>query len=361
MEDTEQTEGPQDTGSRETGGPVDNTHSGPPLYTHSMSRDYIADRTGDLLRTAVNVAREFPRAEIEYVTDPRTGKLTPVICCDGKVLTLPPEVFDEYLDRPVRREGTARFTRVESLIRHVNRFSDEDSAIFANDSITQPSLLAVLDYHEAVNIVGTDATEGADESAIAAQPRFGGHRALFQFPLSDEWRAWTGKDGEPMDMASFARFLEDRIVDVEAVDDPLTLGEALRRFICTVPNGKNIASPSRLMQLATGLKVHEASVVSEVRNLSSGEAQITFDAQHTDDAGAPLDLPGLFIINLPVFKGSEVVYRLAARLRYRKQPTGIVFWYDLWRADLVFTDAFNEVCERVERETGLPLFYGSPE
>jgi hypothetical protein len=361
MENPEQTEGPQDTGSHETGGGSGSRDPLPPTHSHSSHRDYIADRTGDLLREAVNVAREFPRAETGFVDDPRTGTRALFVLRHGDAVPLPASVFDEYLDRPVRRQGVAYLSRVESFIRHVNRFSDEDSAVFANDSNVQPSLTAVLDYHEAVNIEGTDATDGADESATDPQPRFGRHRAVFQFPLSDEWKGWTGKDGEPMDMASFARFLEDRIVDVEAVDDPAQLGEALRRFITTVPNGKNIASPSRLMALATGLKVHEASVVSEVRNLSSGEAQITFDAQHTDAAGAPLDLPGLFIINLPVFKGSNVVYRLAARLRYRKQSTGIVFWYDLWRADLVFTDAFNEVCDRVERETGLPLFYGSPE
>jgi hypothetical protein len=106
--------------------------------------------------------------------------------------------------------------------------------------------------------------------------------------------------------------------------------------------------------------VNERSAVKEAINLSSGEAQVQFAAEHLDDAGQPLRVPGLFLIGIPVFLHGPL-YRIAARLRYRKTPAGLVFFYQLWRADRTFDHAFREACERVRIETELPLLFGRPE
>ena len=71
-------------------------------------------------------------------------------------------------------------------------------------------------------------------------------------------------------------------------------------------------------------------------------------------------MPGLFLIGLPVFRHGQF-YRLAARLRYNKTPAGLIFWFDLWRGDRAFDDAFNEACELVAIKTALPLLFGKPE
>ncbi|WP_246152723.1 DUF2303 family protein [Sphingomonas montanisoli] len=63
---------------------------------------------------------------------------------------------------------------------------------------------------------------------------------------------------------------------------------------------------------------------------------------------------------IPVFR-NDTFYRLAARLRYRKTGEGIVFWYDLWRADPTFDDAFTQAVARVAAGTELPVLYGKPE
>ena len=54
-------------------------------------------------------------------------------------------------------------------------------------------------------------------------------------------------------------------------------------------------------------------------------------------------------------------WRIAARLRYRKTDEGLVFWYELLRADLTFDTAIKEACERAAAATDLPLFFGAPE
>lgn len=260
------------------------------------------------------------------------------------VKAIPRTIFDEYRMNPRTREGSATLTSIESLIDHVNRFKDADSALFAVDDRANPSITAVLDYHRA---------------GAAAEPRFGRHRSLFQFPLSDEWKAWTKSDGETFSMGEFAAFLEDRIIDVlDLIPGEDSLPEDMQRFVNTV--GGSIASPSKLIELSVGLKVNEQSAVKEAINLSSGEAQVQFIAQHVDDAGQPLRVPGLFLIGIPVFRHGPH-YRIAARLRYRKTPVGLVFFYQLWRADRVFDHSFREACERVRVETDLPMLFGKPE
>lgn len=257
---------------------------------------------------------------------------------------IPTEIFDAYRLRPKFRKGTAEFTAIESLIDHVNRFKDQDSALFAVDDRSSPSITAVLDYHCA----------GAD-----GYPRFGSHRSQFRFPLSDEWKAWAKMDGETFTMGEFAAFLEDRIIDVlDLIPGEDRLPEDMQRFVAAV--GGSIASPTKLIELSVGLKVNERSAVKEAINLSSGEAQVQFVAEHVDDAGHPLRVPGLFLIGIPVFAHGPL-YRLAARLRYRKTPSGLVFFYQLWRADRTFDHAFREACERVQVETELPMLFGRPE
>ncbi len=101
-------------------------------------------------------------------------------------------------------------------------------------------------------------------------------------------------------------------------------------------------------------------MIKEARNLSSGEGQLVFDSQHVDADGKPLTVPNLFMICIPIFARGDL-YRLLARLRYRKANGGLVFWFELWRHDLAFEQAFAEACDKVAAATGLPLFIGAPE
>lgn len=198
-----------------------------------------------------------------------------------------------------------------------------------------------------------------EDHTTAKQITLGKHRAVFPFPLSDEWKAWQEQDKKPMSMIDFAAFLEDRIVDVlDMIPGEDSLPEDMQKFVNAI--GGRIASPSRLLELSVGLKVHEKAAVSEAVNLASGEAQIQFVSEHVDASGAPLKVPNLFLIGIPVFRNGQF-YRLAARLRYRKSSSGLLFWYDLWRADRVFDHAFRDGCERARVETDLPLLFGTPE
>lgn len=249
---------------------------------------------------------------------------------------------DEWRTEPDRRRGVAKMTTLESFCAHVNRFKDADSAVFADvdndDDEPSASLVAVLDYHR-----------GGDGA-----PRFGEHRCFYEFPLSEEWQAWQRQDGTPMSQGDFAAFIEDRILDVA---DPAIAGASAKSLL-EVTGGK-LASAGELMALKRGLSVRVASKVAHAVELSSGETQITYETQHTDERGAPLKVPAAFLIAIPVFR-SGARYQIPVRLRYRVSG-GITWSVELYRPELVFDHAIAEACEVAKAKTELPLFYGTPE
>lgn len=260
----------------------------------------------------------------------------------GKEIKSIKPFLDEYLPKPERLKGTARMTTIDSFVAHVNRFKDPASAIFcAGVTTTSPRLIAVLDYHGA-----------------AGAQRWTDHRCEYEFPLSDEWKAWKAKAANTkISQADFAEFLEDRVTDVL---DPTSAGDIAKKFAESL--GLQLASPQRLLSLSKGLSVRVDSRVTQAVDLSSGETQFNYSEQHKDEAGSPLKIPGAFVLSVPVFRGDEH-YQVPVRLRYRvDRESGVVSWsFALQRVDRVFEDALSRACKRVQAETELPLFYGTPE
>jgi len=302
-----------------------------------------------VINEARDLVESYVKADVIEVTEPMTGVTALAVRSGNSVVPLSPTIFDPYRDEPRFRSGTATMLSLDSLIAHVLRFKDDESVVFADDSREKPSITAVLDYHP------------AGGQLQGAPARFGKHRSTYAFPLSDEWKAWKEKDAEPMAMADFAAFLENRIIDVLfQIPGEDSLPEDVQKLVNTLGGSDTVATPNKLMELARGLQVNESAVVQEAVNLSTGEGVVRFQASHTDEAGAPLKVPSLFLIGIPVFNNGPL-YRIAARLRYRKNGGRITFWYELWRTDRTFDHAFNEAVERVRVETELPVLIGKPE
>ena len=309
----------------------------------------------ELMERSLDWASEHARPAVTALTAPDDDTVAlATVGRDGLEL-LDPSDFDPWRKNPLRRTGTATMTSLDSLVAHVRRFRTDESALFANDNRQAPSLTAVLDYHERVN-----AAEFEEVPSSVPLAQHGEHRTIFRFPLSDEWTTWTAASGKALSMKAFAAFLEDHIIDV--LDAPTgggDLPEHLAKIVSAIGDAR-FAGPSALYQLATGLKVHEKSEVAEAVNLASGEGELKFKAEHVDAQGAKLTVPNFFLIGIPVFRHGEP-WRIGARLRYRKTDGGLVFWFDLLRADLTFDTAFKEACESAAARTDLPLFFGAPE
>ncbi len=251
-------------------------------------------------------------------------------------------LLEEWRENPERRSGTARLLTLQSLIDLVKRHKDDGSAVFGDFKDPRaPKITAVLDYHE-----------------LGGQARHGKHRAEYAFPLSDEWQTWMAKNtaGDKLvafDQLKFANFLEDRIADLSSpLDQEKTDFESLL--------GCKFAGPNELLTLARGLELNTSSKVKDFRNLQSGEVQISYEEVHEDGKGKPIKVPGLFVVEIPLFVGGERV-RIITRLRYRKSEGGIVWFFQMYRPDIIMRERVTADLREVGAETGLPTFEGAPE
>lgn len=318
--------------------------------TTSTGPTNYADLRGDALNQMFEFASDNAKATVVVVKDPVSGASAPIVyTTNGAVAALPANVFDQYLEGPRYRAGAATLLSLDSFVKHVNRFKDDGTVVFADNNRTKPSLTAVLDYHHA-----DDVNEGTKSDA-----RFGRHRSLFSFPVSDEWVAWNGINSKQLTMKQFAAFLEDHIVDVMMPAD-VALSEAAAKFVDRLGGRASMADPAALMTLASNFEVFEQSQAGEKQNLSSGEKSVNFESIHVDRNGQALAVPQMFVIAIPVFKMGDP-FQILARLRYRKTGGEIHFFYELWRLDLIFDTAFDEAVKQVEDETGVPVLLGSPE
>ena len=98
-----------------------------------------------------------------------------------------------------------------------------------------------------------------------------------------------------------------------------------------------------------------------MQNLSTGEVQLSWEVEHRDDAGAPLTIPNMFLIGIPIF-AYGAPYRIPVRLRYRVAGGGAVKWIlQPYRPEVSLKHAFDEAVLKVETETGLAVLQGAPE
>ena len=251
-------------------------------------------------------------------------------------------ILDEYRTKPDRRTGTVVADTLPSFIAITNRFKAEESAVFArakvSDTVIEASLTAVFNYHP----------EGGDNTYA----QFSDHRAAYHFPLSKDFRFWLSANGKKMGQLDFAQFLEDRILDLSAVqdEDKAPIGNLSPSF----------ADPLVMLQLARDLEIYSNETFRSKVKLSSGETEFKFTSENKDASGQPVQIPDFFVIQLPLFEGGAAE-RILVRLRYRVGDGKVTWWYELYRVDAALESAFNAACFEVIGSTKLPLYIGAPE
>jgi len=281
----------------------------------------------------IDLATERAKVEIIQVDG------HPVITRPSGVIAESAKKFaDEYLTKPERLKGRARLTTLASFIEHALRFKDAGSALFASVG-DKPSLMAVFDYHEG-----------------PSAPRFSEHRAEYLFPLSREWAAWMAADGKTMEQSAFAAWVEDHAADVvlPTVPEAQEAVDALRAV--EIAPG----TPTQVLTFSRGVDVRvESNVVNRV-SLPTGGQRLVFDESIKGAAGEPLDVPGGFVIAIPLFDGGGH-YALPVRLRLRVEKGRVLWSIAILRAADVLRAAVTAAAEDARAKTALPLFYGTPE
>jgi uncharacterized protein YfdQ (DUF2303 family) len=238
---------------------------------------------------------------------------------------------------PARRAGTAKVTTLKSFIDLVNRHKDDHSAVFAATDWPQPKLTGVINYHETGD--GT--------------PRHLDHRVEYDFPITDELRAWILGNEKFMEQSDFATFLEEHSAELASPFE----GEATH-FQNLFK--ERVATPTEVVSLSRNLEIFVGAKVKRGERLQTGEKVVEFVEEHSNGKGEKIDIPGVFIIQVLAFKDGEPV-RIAARLRYRMAGGTINWFYSLYRWDQVLRDRVKADLAEVAKLTSLPTFEGNPE
>lgn len=267
---------------------------------------------------------------------------------------------DARLPRPRRHEGTVTLHDLASFVAWTNRHSvRHSSAVYANpEQVTvvindnsSTASAAPLSTEDSAELTAEDFYE---EPEPEQAPGWGDFRGVWPLPYSREWTAWHRLNKSYFDQKRFAEFLEDHIMDV--IDEERA-GESATRLTGVL--GMKVASPSAMLTLSRGLSIRVDSRMSNVQSLSSGEAQMHYSEEHRDEKGAPLKIPGGFVVAIPVFRGGPL-WKIPVRLRYRVSKGEVQWSYHLHRADAVASMAFDEAVEAIREQTGLPVFQGTP-
>lgn len=209
-----------------------------------------------------------------------------------------------------------------SLIAYIQRFRDERTAVFADKTKTR--IVAILDYHE------------NPEAA-----NWGDHKAIYDCPFSDDWKAWISGDGSKMDQIQFAEFLENNIKSV-------------------APVGDNYSGPSGTELLEMVLAFQETRKVEfkSVKRLQDGTCQFQFSDDKSGSGNTKI--PEKISLAIAPFHNGDS-YQIDARIRYRLRDGQLVLWYELIEPKKIVEHAFQEIVADMETQLGedLPVFEGS--
>ncbi|WP_319532828.1 DUF2303 family protein [uncultured Cohaesibacter sp.] len=278
--------------------------------------------------------------------------------------------FDET---PRVIDTVARMDHLDSLIDYVNRFKNDDSALFGERIGNNETLKisAVIDYHDSINEFALIDPETGNTTLTTPsekpKPRHCRHRVTHTFPLSDEIRAWGKIAAKPLELLEFALFLEDNILDVlplpgfliSEAEKPVTDSDKRLAELIHKLDG-NPCGPQKLMELSKGLQINEDTKAKVIIDRNTGEQAIGFETEHEDAEGNKLSVPNMFLIAIPIFEGGEP-YRIPVRLRYRKKGGSLAWLIEPYQLDRYIKHAFSEACQIAAQQTALPLFFGRPD
>lgn len=272
---------------------------------------------------AIEAGRKITDAKtrITWIEHPLDAKIRVPLSIDSDnnlgVDTAALEELDRrFEERP--RVGTTILTEVDAYIAHLNRWGSEDTVVYADTS--QMSFTAVLDDHPA----------GVGAAAARA------HRASYACPRSEAWQTWTELDGELQSQTKFADFIESRLEDLVG--------------------GTGYPAPLDVLQVGRKLNILTKGEFRREINPTNGDSifvcKTETDAQSTQ-------IPRAFLIAIPVFDGGDR-YQLEARVRFALAEGRAVFSFTLHRRGEIERDAFNEVRQKIAKETGRLVLAGTP-
>lgn len=210
-------------------------------------------------------------------------------------------------------------TTPDSLVSYIRRHRKAETSVFAD--VARTMLVCFIDYHTAENGVGRAE-----------------HRAVYEAPLSREWKLWTGIDGRAQNQFTLARFLEENSIDV--VSPP---GADMLEIVKTLEAAKKV-------NFRQGIR------------LDNGNVDLLYKEETDGAAGRDghLTIPTELELGIPVFHGGER-YKVTAFFRYRLDEGKLALTIDIHRKQEILDHAFKLIIDKVKGDLGdeTPVYEGS--
>lgn len=218
---------------------------------------------------------------------------------------------------PRRACVSSSFLDVPSFSRYIQRFKNENTAIFAN--YTARTAKAIIDYHQ------------------KAQPEWCSHLAKFVPELTPEWERWIKNNGMSMPQAVFIEFLEDLMANIQ-----------------TPPGAEILELCSQLdaikkVDFKSGYKKEDGSVAIKWEESIEGKGS---------NRSGEIRVPSQMVLNVRAFKKSAP-YEIKAYLRYRIKETGLNFFYKLVEPERVLESAFDDFLKDIHKQTQIEPYLGA--
>ncbi|HBR2706198.1 MULTISPECIES: YfdQ family protein [Enterobacteriaceae] len=230
--------------------------------------------------------------------------------------------LEDFQSSPSRIRQHTNLISPGSLIAYIQRFRDERSVVFADKTTTR--IVAVLDFHQ-----------------CAEYANWGDHKAVYDCPYSDDWKAWSGFDNRKMNQVDFAEFLENNIKNIAPVSDSYT-----------GPSG------TELLEMVLAFQETRKVEFKSVKRLQDGTCQF----QYSDDKSGSgnTKIPEKISLAIAPFHNGAA-YQVDARIRYRLKDGQLILWYELIEPKKIIEHAFQEIVTDMENQLGedLPIYEGS--
>lgn len=275
------------------------------------------NRTETDAAVAAGIATVQPTAVPE---DPALYLLT-----DGTVLDLHP-LLEKYAAAPARKTGARTVTDVDSFNAYLNKHGTDDVTELWADA-KAGTILAVINAH----------APELETGAPTASAGWGDHTVLLQLPTTDDWKAWTGNDGQWFSQDAFAEFIHDHLTNF------------------ATPDG------ATMLELAESFQSTTTVDFDSTKREKSGETTLVYRETGTATAGraGQLAIPDTFRIGIQVHERGPL-FGVDARFRYRIREKNLLLGYRLDRPGDVLDAAFTAVTTAVTEGTGHAVWHGTP-
>ena len=270
-------------------------------YDGTTYTDNIADTVATLARMATEPTPVEP------------GALYAVPDADGTLTIISTE---PWADHPHRVTDQRRFGDVEGFVDYDAGHAGDGTTVYRDGELT---FVATIDDH-----------------APGGNPGWRDHVARLRMRLSDEANHWVRHSGGLLPQAGMAEHIEERVGDIVTPDaaDLLELVQFLEGTVSTKWTAAH--------RLRDGARTVEWSE--------------SMTAQGKVAAGGSHEVPGEFVVAVPLFRHDAAPTTLTAKVRYRVQNGALMIGYTLDRVADIINERMETVAQTIADGTNRPVF-----